>query len=66
MSVIVSDDTFFYAIKVHIKIVVDTSGLHAMLIGNTLKTPNPMIGGPSIRSRSMEQNCALGDNSRYV
>ena len=26
----------------------------------------PMIGGLSIRSRSMEQNCALGDNSWYV
>ena len=53
MSVTVSDDTFFYALEVHIKFVVDTNGLHIALIGNTRKTPNAMIGGPTIRSRSM-------------
>ena len=66
LSTIVSDDRFFYALKVYIKFVVDTSGWHTALTGNTWMTPIAMIGGPSIRSRSMAQNCAFGDNSRYV
>ena len=35
-----------YALKVHIKLVVDTSGWNTMLTGNTRKTLNAMIGGP--------------------
>ena len=58
MSEIVSDDTFFYALEAHIKFVVDTSGWHTTLTGNTQKIPNAMIGGPRRRSRSMVQNCA--------
>jgi len=52
--------------QVHIKFVVDTSGLHTTFIGNTRKILNAMIGDPTIRSRSMAQTCALGNNSRYV
>ena len=59
MSAIVSDDTlFYYAPKIYIKFVVDTSGWHTALIGNTWKTPNAMIEGLRRRSRSMAQNCA--------
>ena len=57
MSTIVSDDIFFYALKVYIEFVVDTSGWDAALTGNTWKTPIAMIGGPRRRKRSMAQNC---------
>ena len=53
MSAIVSDDTIPYALKVYIKFVVDTSGSHTVLTGNTRKTPIAMIGGPRAKSRSM-------------
>jgi len=65
LSTIVSDDRFFYALKSYIKFVVDTSGWHTALIGNTSKTPNAMIGGRR-RGRSGAQNCQWGGNSRYV
>ena len=55
-----------YALKVHIKLVVDTSGWNTTLTGNTRKTLNAMIGGPKKRSRSMAQNCTWGDNFWYV
>ena len=55
---IVSDDTLFYALSIHIKFVADTSGWHTTLTRNTWKTPIAMIGDPRIRKRSMTQNCA--------
>jgi len=39
LSAIVSEDIFFYAHKVHMKFVVDTSGWHTTLIGNTIEDP---------------------------
>ena len=57
LSMIVSDDTFVYALKVYIKSVVETNGWHTTLTRNTWKTHIAMIGGPSLRKK-MAQNCA--------